>query len=170
MTNNAIFNVALYEAIHGQIETIDPAVESRKLARERQKERKRKILSFHRQAGSTESAENNHTVFASVCDRFRCDCFLRSWNGRGDRSNIDISFRCGIHWKCNQKEKDCRDVMSFTTSQARRKPKKQIHRKNDGKIEYVYQRYNGGTYNNDDFIDIEEFDFSRWLRNRLKEW
>ena len=49
MTNNAIFNVALYEAIHGQIETIDPAVESRKLARERQKERKRKILSFHRQ-------------------------------------------------------------------------------------------------------------------------
>lgn len=46
MTNNAIFNVALYEAIHGQIETIDPAAESRKQARERQKERKRKILSF----------------------------------------------------------------------------------------------------------------------------
>lgn len=46
MKNNAIFNVALYEAIHGQIETIDPAAESRKRARERQKERNRKILSF----------------------------------------------------------------------------------------------------------------------------
>lgn len=50
MKNSAIFNVALYEAIHGQIETIDPAVESRKQARERQKEivkfylsRKRKL-------------------------------------------------------------------------------------------------------------------------------
>lgn len=49
MTNNAIFNVVLYEAIHGEIETIDPAAESRKQARERQKERNRKILSFHRQ-------------------------------------------------------------------------------------------------------------------------
>lgn len=49
MKNNAIFNVALYEAIHGQIETIDPAVESRKQARERQKERNRKILSFKKQ-------------------------------------------------------------------------------------------------------------------------
>lgn len=49
MKNNAIFNVALYEAIHGQIETIDPAAESRKQARERQKERNRKILSFKKQ-------------------------------------------------------------------------------------------------------------------------
>ena len=60
--------------------------------------------------------------------------------------------------------------MNFTTSQARRKPKKQIRRNDDGIIEYVYQRYNGGSYNNDDHIDIEEFDFSKWLRDRLKEW
>ena len=60
--------------------------------------------------------------------------------------------------------------MSFTTPQAIRKPKKQIHRNDNGKIEYCYQRDNGGIYNNDDSVDIEEFDFSKWLRNRLKEW
>ena len=49
MKNSAIFNVALYEAIHGQIETINPAAQSRKQARERQKERSRKILSFQKQ-------------------------------------------------------------------------------------------------------------------------
>ena len=61
--------------------------------------------------------------------------------------------------------------MNFTTPEPiTRKQGNKIHRRQDGKTEYVYQKYNGGMYNNDDFIDIEEFNFSKWLRNRLKEW